>query len=84
MTGKPSSPAHAQAAEFETKRKLNLVLEWLDLQAKLRLQALAFGRVQVELIFERGKIVRAKLVDEMTISDLTDKELELALRSEAR
>lgn len=53
------------------------------MQAKMRSQALAYGRVQIELIFERGKITRAKLVDELTISDLTDKERELVLRSEA-
>lgn len=82
-TQRATLPGEAQAAAFETRRKLNLVLEWLDMQAKMRSQALAYGRVQIELIFERGKITRAKLVDELTISDLTDKERELVLRSEA-
>lgn len=82
-TQRAALPGEAQAASFETRRKLNLVLEWLDMQAKMRSQALAYGRVQIELIFERGKITRAKLVDELTISDLTDKERELVLRSEA-
>ena len=81
---RPISTSDAQAASFETRRKLNLVLEWLDMQAKIRCQALAYGRVQIELIFERGKITRAKLVDELTISDLTDKERELVLRDEAK
>ena len=82
-TARPTLPAEAQAASFETRRKLNLVLEWLDMQAKMRLQAQAYGRVQIELIFEKGKITRAKLIDELTISDLTDKERELVLRDEA-
>ena len=83
MTTAPVKPSELQAAAFETRRKLSLVLEWLDMQAKMRLQAQAFGRVQIELIFERGKITRAKLIDELTISDLTDKERELVLRDEA-
>lgn len=78
------SPAAAQKAEFETRRKLDMVLEWLGLQARIRAQAQAHGRIQIELVFERGCITRAKLIDELTICDLTDKERELVLRSEVR
>ncbi len=79
-----AQPAALQKAEFETRRKLDMVLEWLGLQAKMRAQAQAHGRIQIELIFEAGRITRAKLVDELTICDLTDKERELVLRTEAR
>lgn len=53
------------------------------MQAIARLQAEAHGRVIVELTFEAGKITRAKLNDELSVVDLTDKERELALRAEA-
>lgn len=74
------TPAKQQAAEFETRRKLDLVVEYLTMQARARQNARAYGRVLVELIYENGKITRAKLVDEVTIGDLSDKERELVLR----
>lgn len=82
MSSQPKA-ARLQAASFETKRKIDLVIEWLQMQAIARLQAEAHGRVIVELTFEAGKITRAKLNDELSVVDLTDKERELALRAEA-
>lgn len=69
-----------QKREFETRRKLDMILEWLDIQARLKQRAGAGGRTMVELIWEHGAIKRAKFVDEITIEDLSDKERELVLR----
>lgn len=75
--------AGRQTAAFETERKVNLVVEWLQLQALARLRAAAHGRLMIELTFEAGKITRAKLNDETTVVDLTERERELVLRQEA-
>lgn len=62
---------------------MELVIEWLQVQAIQRLKAGAHGRLLVELVFEAGAITRAKLNDETTIMNLTDRERELVLRAEA-
>lgn len=72
-----------QKATFESGRKLDLVVQWLTEQVANRLRAQAFGRIQIELTFERGAVKRAKLVDEVTVDDLTDRERELVLRDRA-
>ena len=77
----PVTAAASQKKEFETTRKLEMVLEWLEVQVRLKQRAGAYGRMQVELILEAGGITRAKIVDEITVNDLTEKERELVLRS---
>lgn len=76
-------PAVEQKASFESNRKLDLVVQWLAEQVANRLRAQAFGRIQIELTFERGAVKRAKLNDEVTIEDLTERERELVLRDRA-
>lgn len=83
QTKKPPASALQQKGEFETRRKLDMVLEWLELQTRMRAQAGACGRLQIEIIWEKGAIKRAKFVDEIVIEDLTDKERELVLRASA-
>jgi len=80
--GRVNSAAE-QAKQFETKRKLDLVIEWLELQGRMRQTAGAFGRLLVEVIWESGKITRVKLNDEITINDLDDKTRELVMRAAA-
>jgi hypothetical protein len=77
------SGAAEQAKQFETTRKLNMVLEWLELQARMRAHASAYGRVLIEMVWEAGKIKRVKLNDEITIDDLDDKARELVMRATA-
>lgn len=78
-----SLPAAKQKGDFETTRKLDMVLEWLSYQAKLKARANSFGRMQIELVWERGCIKRVKIVDEIIIEDMTDKERELILRHDS-
>ncbi len=73
-------PAEAQKREIETNRKLNMVCEWLDLQARMRRDARTFGRQMIEIIWEAGGIKRVKITDEVTIDDLSDKEREFLMR----
>lgn len=80
MQSRPRSPEE-QARAFETQRKVTMVLEWIEQNAALRQQAGAFGRMQVEIIWERGKAKRVKFIDEVVVEDMTDKERELVLRA---
>lgn len=77
------APGLQQKREFETRRKLDMVIEWLELQARLKVPAAGCGRMQIEIIWEHGCIKRAKVVDEIVVEDLTDKERELVLRASA-
>lgn len=76
-------PAQIQAHQVETRRKLELVLEWLEQQTRVREQTGAYGRLNVELIFEGGRIKRVRINDETTVDDLSEKELERLIREEA-
>lgn len=75
--------ANAQARQFETRRKLDMLLEWVDMQSRLKQHHGAYGRMLVEITWEAGSVKRVKLIDEVTIEDLTPKELELVLRRDA-
>lgn len=77
------TPATEQQAQFETRRKIEMLVEWLEHQAQIRTHAKVFGRTNIEVIWEGGCARRVKLVDEVVIEDLTEKERELVMRSVA-
>lgn len=83
MTRTAPRPVVDQKTDFENRRKLDMAIEWLQLQVQMKRRARMFGRVVVELLFRSGHLERVKMLDETTIDDMSDTEREKLLAATA-
>lgn len=79
MSGKGQA-ALEQKKQFETRRKVEMALDWIAMHARLREQAGAFGRMTADFVWEAGGVKKIVLTDTVTVEDLTDAERELIMR----
>jgi hypothetical protein len=77
---KDESPAARQRRAFETARKRELLLAWVEQQCETRAAAKNYGTVTVTMVWEAGHLKRVEFNERTTVEDLTEKEAEAAIR----